>query len=148
MASIYHKDHSPFWFIQFIDADGKRRNKSTGLRTDSPGETVQARTLRAQLEAKELSRAAGALGGGWDTWVPQFLERHCDNPRTNERYLGAWNWLALWLQNRHYRSPRDITYRNALEYLDWRISYKKKTGKTAGRNTAILEVENLGDDPG
>ena len=29
MASIYRKNKSPFWFIQFIDADGTRRNKST-----------------------------------------------------------------------------------------------------------------------
>ena len=37
MASIYKKQNSPFWFIQFIDADGTRRNKSTGLRADDPG---------------------------------------------------------------------------------------------------------------
>jgi integrase len=143
MASLYRKKRSPFWFIQFTDADGKRRNKSTALRSDHPGETMQARALRAQLEAKEFSGTAGALGGGWDTWVPQFLERHCECARTYERYLGTWKWLALWLQNRHYRSPRDITYRNALEFLDWRTSYKKKTGKTVGRNTAILELKTL-----
>ena len=38
--------------------------------------------------------------------------------------------LAFWLQEKHYHSPRAITYRNTLEYLDWRTSYKKKTGKT------------------
>jgi len=143
MASIYRKQNSPFWFIQFIDGNGKRRNKSTEFRADDPGETVQARTLRAQLEAKELSRTAGALGGGWDTWVPSFLERHCESPLTHERYLDAWKWLAFWLQNRRFHSPRDITYRNALEYIDWRTSYKKKTGKTAGRNTAIMELKVL-----
>ena len=93
MASIYHKQNSPFWFIQFIDADGTRRNKSTGLRADDPGQTVQARALRAQLEAKELQRTAGERnGGGWDTWVPQYLERHCETARTLERYTG--NWLG------------------------------------------------------
>ena len=69
MASIYKKHNSPFWFIQFLDADGVRRNRSTSLRTDNPAETVKARTLRAQLEAKELNRNAGEIrGGGWDTW--------------------------------------------------------------------------------
>ena len=144
MASIYKKQNSPFWFIQFIDADGTRRNKSTGLRADNPGETVKARALRAQLEAKELNRNAGEIsGGGWDTWVPQYLERHCESPRTLERYRDAWKWLAFWLQEKHYHSPRAITYRNALEYLDWRTSYKKKTGKTVGRNTAIMELKLL-----
>jgi integrase len=144
MASIYRKQNSPFWFIQFIDADGTRRNKSTGLRTDDPGETVKARALRAQLEAKELNRNAGEIsGGGWDTWVPQYLERHCETARTLERYSGNWKWLAFWLQIQCLHSPRAITYRNALEYIDWRTSYKKKTGKTVGRNTAIMELKLL-----
>ncbi len=144
MASIYKKPNSPFWFVQFIDGDGKRRNKSTGLRTDDPGQTVKARALRAQLEAKELNRTAGEIsGGGWDTWVPQYLERHCESPLTLQRYTGCWSWLAFWLQENHYHSPRAITYRKALDYIEWRISYKKKTGKSVGRNTAIKEVKLL-----
>lgn len=144
MASIYKKRNSPFWFVQYIDGEGIRRNKSTGLRTDDPGETVKARALRAQLEAKELNRNAGEISGGdWETWVPQYLERHCENPRTMQRYTGSWSWLAFWLQQNRYRSPRAITYRNALEYITWRTSYKKKTGKTAGRNTAIMELKLL-----
>ena len=144
MASIYKKQNSPFWFVQFIDADGTRRNKSTGFRADNPGETVKARALRAQLEAKELNRTAGEItGGNWDSWVPQYLERHCESPLTLERYLDAWKWLAFWLQEKHFHSPRAITYRNTLEYLDWRTSYKKKTGKTVGRNTAIFEIKTF-----
>src|SRR5579871_5570776 len=144
MASIYKKRNSPFWFVQYIDAEGIRRNKSTGLRWDDPGETVKARALRAQLEAKELNRNAGEISGGdWETWVPQYLERHCENPRTLLRYTNSWSWLAFWLQQNRYRSPRAITYRNALEYITWRTTYKKKTGKTAGRNTAIMELKLL-----
>jgi hypothetical protein len=30
---------------------------------------------------------------------------------------------------------------NALEYIEWRTKYKKKTGKTAGRSTAIMELK-------
>jgi integrase len=143
MASLYRKKHSPYWFIQFIDTNGRRRNKSSGFRADDAEQTVKARAFRAQLEATELTRPASALGGGWDTWVPQYLERHCESPRTHERYLDAWKWLGLWLQIRHYHSPREITYRKAIEYIDWRTFYKKKTGKTAGRNTAILELKTL-----
>jgi hypothetical protein len=33
--------------------------------------------------------------------------------------------------------------RNALEYIDWRTSYKQKTSKPAGRNTAIVELKLL-----
>ena len=70
MASIYKKRRSPFWFIQFIDHAGLRRNKSTGLRTDDPSQTVKARALRAQMEAKELNHDPGDIdGGGWDAWA-------------------------------------------------------------------------------
>jgi integrase len=144
MASIYRKKGSPFWFIQYIDSEGVRRNKSTELRADSPAETVKARAMRASMEAKELTRSGGPLDeGGWDAWVTQFLERHCESPRTLERYRDAWKWLAFWLQDRRYHSPRAITYRNALEYIEWRTGYKKKSGRTAGRNTAIFELKTF-----
>ena len=143
MASLYRKQRSPFWFIQYTDGNGKRLNKSTHYRADDPGQTVEARALRARMEAQELSRTAGALGAGWDTWVPQYLERHCESRLTYERYHDAWKWLALWLQVKGYHSPKAITYRNAIEYVDWRTSYKKRTGKTVGRNTAILELKTF-----
>ena len=127
-----------------MDAEGVRRNKSTGLRADDPNETVKARALRAELEAKELNRSNVALGGGgWDSWVPQYLDRHCESPGTMQRYTLSWSWLAFWLQEKRYHSPRAITYRNSLEYIDWRTKYRKKTGKTAGRNTAIMELKLL-----
>ncbi len=143
MASIYRKKNSPFWFIQFIDSDGKRRNKSSGFRADDASQTAQARALRAQLEAKELSRSGISTEGQWDAWVPKFFERHCESQRTLERYMDAWKWLGLWLQIRKFHSARDVTYRHALEYIDWRTTYRKKSGRTVGRNTAILELKIL-----
>src|SRR6185437_12852407 len=65
------------------------------------------------------------------------------SPGTLQRYSGSWSWLAYWLQENRLHTPRTITYRNALAYIDWRTGYKKKTGKTAGRNTAIMELKLL-----
>lgn len=144
MASLYKKDKSPFWWIQYTDAHGKRRNKSTGLRANDPNDTVKARILRAQMEARELGKNSGEpSGGGWESWVPKYLERHCETARTLERYTGSWAWLSMWLQESRLHSPRAVTYRNALEYIDWRTTYKKKSGKTVGRNTAIMELKLL-----
>lgn len=126
-----------------MDGNGKRRNKSTELRADVPSETVQARALRAQMEAKELGRTGAVQGDDWDSWVSKFLDRHCESTRTRDRYLDAWKWLALWLQLRKLHTPRAITYRNAIEYIDWRTTFKKRTGKTVGRNTAIYELRIL-----
>jgi len=75
--------------------------------------------------------------------VPKFLERHCETQRTLERYSGNWKWLALWLQTQRLHSPRAITYRNALDYSEWRTGYKKKSGKSVGRNTANMELKLL-----
>jgi integrase len=140
MAYLYRKARSPFWYVVYFDGDKKELHRSTGLRADSPNDTAKAKALRAELEAKEHHRVPVVNSEGWDTWVPKYLERHCQSPLTLERYLDAWKWLALWLQIQRLHSPRAITYRNALEYLDWRTSYKKKTGKTVGRNTAIFEL--------
>jgi len=143
MAYLYRKKRSPFWYLVYIDEDQHERHKSTGLRADSPKETARAKELRAEKEAAEYRRAPGIDRGNWDGWVTKYLEHHCESPRTLERYLDAWKWLGLWLQTMRYHSPRVITYKNAIEYVEWRTSYKKKTGKTVGRNTAILELKIL-----
>src|SRR5271170_7012277 len=143
MAYLYRKERSPFWYVVYFDADRKEIHRSTGLRADSPNDTTKAKALRAELEAKEHHRVPVVNSEGWDTWVPKFLERHCESPRTLERYIDAWKWLALWLQIQRLHSPRAITYRKALEYIEWRTNFKKKTGKTVGRNTAIFELKTF-----
>jgi site-specific recombinase XerD len=140
---LYRKNRSPFWYVIYLDADGKEVHRSTGLRHDDPNDTAKAKALRAELEVKEHRRGPVVNSEGWETWVPKYLQRHCQSRRTLERYTGNWKWLALWLQTRRLHSPRAITYRNALEYIDWRTAFKKKTGKSVARNTAIMELKLL-----
>lgn len=143
MAYLYRKHRSPYWYIQYLDADKKKHDKSTGLRADDPNDTVKAKILRAELEAKEYQRAPLVNGASWDAWVPKYLERHCETNATLDRYEDAWKWLALWLQRQRIHSPRQLTYRLGVEYVDWRTTFKKRTGKTVGRNTAIFELKTL-----
>lgn len=143
MAYLYRKKRSPYWYVVYFDADGHERHRSTSFRADDPGDTAKAKALRAEKEAAEHHRSPDINGGNWDSWVTKYLEAHCQSPKTYERYIDAWKWLGLWLQTKKYHSPRVITYRNAIEFVDWRTSYKKKTGKTVGRNTAILELKIL-----
>src|SRR5581483_7708845 len=49
----------------------------------------------------------------------------------------------MWLQYERIRSPRQLMYRRAVEYVDWGTTFKKRAGKTVGRNTAILELKML-----
>ena len=99
--------------------------------------------LRAELETKEYQRVPVVNGAAWDTWVPKFLARHCETRETFVRYEDAWKWIALWLQRQRIHAPRQLTYRLGVEYVDWRTNFKKRTGKTVRRNTAILELKLL-----
>src|SRR5216683_2208012 len=126
MAYLYRKNRSPFWYVIYLDADKKEVHRSTGLRADDPNDTAKAKALRAELEAKEHRRVPVVNSEWWDTWVPKYLERHCETKRTLERYTGNWRWLALWLQTQRLHSPRAVTYRKALEYIEWRTTFKKK----------------------
>lgn len=143
MAYLYHKKRSPYWYIQYVDSERKKHDKSTGLRADDPNDTIKAKILRAELEAKEYQRAPVVNGATWDSWVPKFFERHCQSWKTLERYEDAWKWIALWLQRERINTPRQINYRLGVGYVDWRTTFKKPTGKKASRNTAILELKIL-----
>jgi hypothetical protein len=143
MAYLYRKNRSPFWYIQYIDADKIKHDKSIGFRADDPNDTIKAKVLRAELEAREYQRVPMVNSAAWDHWVQKFFERHCPTKATLDRYEDAWKWVALWLQNNRIYSPRQLTYRLGIEYLDWRTTFKKRTGKIVGRNTAILELKLL-----
>jgi integrase len=143
MAYLYRKQRSPFWYIQYIDANNEKHDKSTGLRADDPNDTAKAKVLRAELEAREHQKVPLFNGAAWDNWVSKFFERHCPIKATLDRYEDAWKWVALWLQNNRIHSPRQMTYRLGIEYLDWRTTFKKRTGKIVSRNTAIFELKTL-----
>ena len=143
MAYLYRKQRSPFWYVQYVDVDKQKHDKSTGLRADDPNDTAKAKVLRAEMEAREHQKIPLINGAAWDYWVSKFFERHCPTKATLDRYEDAWKWVALWLQTNRLHSPRQITYRLGIGYLDWRTTFKKRTGKIVGRNTAIFELKTL-----
>lgn len=147
MASLYPKDRSPFWWVQFVDKAGTRVNRSTGLRRDDAKQTVEARALRATLEAAELNRDADAIAkrqtGGWD-FVPKYLkdDTHNKSPKTYERYAQAWHWISLFLAEHKIRHPREVRFAHGQQFVDWRKNYvKKSTGHSVSHNTAVLDLK-------
>jgi hypothetical protein len=67
MAYLYRKLRSPFWYIQYIDADKNKHDKSTGFRADDSNDTIKAKVLRAGSEGISTSadgqrRSLGLLG--------------------------------------------------------------------------------------
>lgn len=140
MASLYKKKRSPFWYVQYIDHEGKRLNVSTGLRHDDERETAQARVMCAQIEAKEVFRKSGSKGGGWE-FVPKFIQNRSGNPKTVYRYQKAWEWISLWLAENKLNSPDQIRFRHGEEFAAWRVAYRKKSGKHVGVNTARMDAK-------
>jgi len=141
MASLYRKRNSPFWFVQFVDGSGKRRNRSTELRADDPGETSRPVLFAQQLEAKELSRpAAHLVRAGF--WVPAFLEPAL---RSQGRTTVTWTpEMARPLapnQTLHSAGGRSLPPTPLSSLIGELV--QKRTGKRVGRNTAILELKIL-----
>ena len=110
MAYLYRKLRSPFWYIQYIDADKNKHDKSTGFRADDPNDTIKAKVLRAELEAREYQRVPMVNGAAWDYWVPKFFERHCPTKATLDRYQDAWILRdePEWMQGQPSLFPRGM----------------------------------------
>lgn len=139
MASLFKMSGKPFWYLRH-KVDGAWKKSSTGLRHDDPNDTAKARELRASAEAKEY-RNSPAVAVGWQ-WVDPFLESSGLAPQSVVRYEGAWRWLQVFLQENHL-DVTQVRYTHVADYLAWRVGRKKKSGKTAGRNTAIQEIKIL-----
>lgn len=150
MASLYPRKNSIYWWVKFVDANGRTVSESTKLRRDNPIQTAQARSLRATLEAAEAlnipGRKSNELTGGWD-YVEMFLANHCrgKSPKTLERYRQAWHWISLFLAHHKIRHPRDVRFAHGQQFVDWRKTRKKRnTGNHVSHNTAVLDVKIFG----
>jgi integrase len=139
MASLFKMSGKPFWYLRH-KVDGEWKKSSTGLRHDDPNETAKARALRAEAEVSEL-RAAPVSKIGWG-WVDRFIETSGLAENSKIRYMGAWAWLQLFLQEQRL-DIASVRYSHVEDYIVWRVGRKKKSGKKAGRNTAIQEIKIL-----
>jgi len=115
VASLYRRDRSPFWWVEFIDQKtSKRTCKSTGFRRDDPADHKKARALQAELTAREFNKTTHHSSEKWEGWVLPFLKRHCKSPRTLGRYELAWSWISVYLKEKPISTPKDLTYQDAL----------------------------------
>ena len=62
MAYLYRKNRSPFWYVVHFDDHGNEVHKSTKLRADDPNQTLEAKAMRADLEAKAERRSGRSCG--------------------------------------------------------------------------------------
>lgn len=138
MASIFKK--GPYWYLEFRDKNGVWRNRSTGLRWDDAKQTKQAHLVRSKAESTEIANDLKQVAKeGWD-WVDEYLQSHCMREKTLARYLATWQTFLFWLSETGIKCPRELSHNSIVEYVKWRTGRKKKSGKTVGQNTAIMDL--------
>lgn len=133
-----------YYISYFCPQTMKRVHKSTQFRLDDAEGKRKAYELALQ-KAKDAAVYKGTSNSErWETWVRPFLEsRYRDQLKTLKRYSQSWGWWLLFLMEREIHGPRALTYQHVREYHAWRMAYKKKTGRTVGHNTALLDIKMM-----
>lgn len=143
VASLYSRDRSPFWWVEYIDAAGERRQQSTKMRRDVTSETRKARELCRELTAREAQKNTPAEA--WESWVPRFLEqRYSGSPTTLARYHNSWKNIRAFLTEARIFVPRQLTRQQVRDFVDWRQKRHAALGVyEVTKNTALHEVKLL-----
>jgi integrase len=141
VASLYRRSGSPFWWVEYLDAAGKRRQKSTKHRYDVAGESRKAQELRRELAQRE--KFTFEQGEMWETWVPRFLEQRYRDP-TLARYKNSWKNLSTFLRTRQIFIPRQLSRQQVRDFVDWRQHRHTELGVyEVCKNTALHEIKLL-----
>jgi integrase len=138
---LYRRARSPFWWIEYTDLAGKRRQESTKFRYEVAVESRKAHDLRRELAARESERFG--RGEVWDAWVPRFLEQRYSG-FTLGRYKNSWKNLSAFLRTRDIVIPRQLTRMHVREFVDWRQQRHTELGVyEVCKNTALTEIKLL-----
>jgi site-specific recombinase XerD len=123
--------------------DGKWIESSTGLRIDSVEDTAKANRMADKATLKER-QSSTTRDSAFDSWVPTYLASHytLSSPSTRRRTEIVWHTLSVFLHERGIRVPRQVSYRIADEYMQWRIG-RVVNLRAASHNTARMEIKFL-----
>ncbi len=143
MACVYPRERSPFWWLHYKN-DGVWKLKSTGLRYDNELQTAQAQLILSVWKEREVNeRTVQGVSVRSDpsydwSWVDDWPDNHCKNPRTRIGYGLHWRHIQHWLAVSKIRHPREISCRHGQEYILWRVGGRAGRKVCAG-NTALTE---------
>lgn len=152
VASLYQRKKSPYWWIEYIDAAGERRQKSTKYRRDGALETRKANQLRDDLTTREIAaKQHASLNGGpeiWPAWVPRLIKQRYGPRRPNssrDRADAAWFNVEAYLRSESISVPRQLTRQHIRDFIEWRqVAHRELGVRKGAKNTALLEVKFLG----
>jgi integrase len=139
MSSVYARTDSPYYWARF---PGKKPFKTPFRKDQASGKRHAMVWVGDQAKLAGETRRS-ARHEHWEEWVPTWLKVTITNPKTAQRYGSAWVALYQYLTENKLRTPREMAYRHAGEYMAWRTQQKRRRGTTINHNTAILELKVL-----
>jgi integrase len=141
MACLYKRDGSKFWWVEYLDVSGKRRQKSTKLRHDVTSESRKAQEFRSELaQAEKFTFNQGEM---WEAWVPRLLEQRYAG-FTLGRYRNSWKNLSAFLRSHQIHIPRQLSRQQVRNFVAWRQERHTDLGVyEVSKNTALTEIKLL-----
>lgn len=132
------------WVQYAVTPGEKKRYEKTGIRKDDPHQKQKRARYRAELEERILGNQLFDKSAGWE-WVPGWLNIRFkgNNAQTLYLYRRYWKYLSRFLHEREIASPAHLTRDHCYDYVTWRTTAVRSSGKQTGTNTAIFELKIL-----
>ena len=143
-VSVYKRAGRSVWYIAYFDPKSYAR---VCRATEFPHANPQMKPKAFQL-AVELSKEArlheGVASERWEAWVGQYLEqRYRRSPLSLSRYKISWKYWQRFLYDRKVAGPRAVTFQHIRDFIEWRTSQRKRSGKYPGHNTAMTDIKGF-----
>lgn len=139
MATVYSRKDSPYYYARL---PGGKCFK-TPFRKDRPAGKRQA-LIWVGDQAKLHVNTRSNKSERWEEWVlPWLATTYGYNPKTLQRYRNCWSAVYEFLTEHNLKTPREMAYRHAGEYMAWRTQQKRRRGTLINHNTAITELKVL-----
>jgi len=111
VAYLYKQPKSPYWWVSYRGADGRRKRESLKLRRDNKVETKKARTECLLLAANENQTSDYQHDGEWDSWVPSYIKRRYTVTSSFRCTVTIWMRIKDFLEANHKPCPAVICKR-------------------------------------
>lgn len=144
-VSVIARPRSPFFRVAyFCPTENRRVWVTTEFRVDDP----QGRRKALNWASEKSKAAVAAVGAGgteqWSQWARPYIEsRYAGRAITLPRMLAAWDQWELFLTEKKVPGPRALDYNKVAEFVTWRMSRRRRSGKTPTKNTALADTRAM-----
>lgn len=145
-ASVYKRKGRKVWYVSYWCAKRmKRVHVATRYSLDDPTAHKNAYRFAAAKSAEAQAFRGVSKLEVWGAWVVPYLkDRYRKQEKTLKRYIGAWDWILTYLEEREIVHPEALKYDHVVNFVSWRSKQRRNCGKYVSKNTALCDVKVLG----